>query len=48
MRFAIKRLSRSDLTFFEYQFRRQQAGNQKSINLNRNVFVEYHLPGSRC
>lgn len=46
MRFAIKRLSRSDLTFFEYQFRRQQAGNQKSINLNRNVFVDIIFPAA--
>jgi hypothetical protein len=44
MRFAAKRLTRSDLTFFEYQFRRQNAGNQKSINLNRNVFVDLLFP----
>lgn len=36
---ALKRLSRSDLTFFEWQFRNQNAGNQKSINLNADVFV---------
>lgn len=46
MRYAIKKLTRSDLTFFEYQFRRQQAGNQKSINLNRNVFVDLIFPAA--
>jgi hypothetical protein len=44
MRFAVKKLTRSDLTFFEHQFRRQNAGNQKSINLNRNVFVDLIFP----
>lgn len=44
MRFAAKRLTRSDLTFFEYQFRRQNAGNQKSINLNRAVFIDLLFP----
>jgi hypothetical protein len=44
MRFAVKRLTRSDLTFFEYHFRRQNVGNQKSINLNRNVFVDLIFP----
>src|SRR5476651_2125325 len=47
MRFAVKRLTRSDLTFFEYQFRRQNAGNQKSINLNADVFVEIIFPQAR-
>ncbi len=46
MRFAVKKLTRSDLTFFEYQFRRQNAGNQKSINLNRNVFVDLIFPAA--
>jgi hypothetical protein len=40
----VKRLSRSDLTFFEPQFRLQNAGNQKSINLNRDVFVDQLFP----
>ncbi|MBX3483091.1 DUF3883 domain-containing protein [Phenylobacterium sp.] len=44
MRFAVKKLSRSDLTFFEPQFRVQNAGNQKSINLNRDVFVDELFP----
>ncbi len=42
--FAVKKLTRSDLTFFEHQFRRQNAGNQKSINLNADVFVELIFP----
>lgn len=43
-RIALKRLSASDLTFFEWQFRNRNAGNQKSINLNANVFVEQLYP----
>lgn len=46
MKFAVKRLRRSDLTFFEYQFRRQNAGNQKSINLNRDVFIDALFPSA--
>ncbi len=46
MKFAAKRLTRSDLTLFEDQFRRQNAGNQKSINLNRRVFVDLIFPGA--
>lgn len=38
-RLAIKQLTRSDLTIFEYHFRTIEAGNQKSINLNAVVFV---------
>jgi hypothetical protein len=45
--FAVKRLTRSDLTFFEYQFRRQNAGNQKSINLNADVFIDGIFPYAR-
>lgn len=41
---AIKRLTRSDLTFFIHQFRTLEAGNQKSINLNREVFVDELYP----
>ena len=47
MRFALKRLTRSDLTFFEHQFRRQNAGNQKSINLNADVFIDVIFPQAR-
>lgn len=36
---AIKRLSKSDLTFFTWHFKMMNAGNQKSINLNAAVFV---------
>lgn len=45
--FAVKRLTRSDLTFFEWQFRRQNAGNQKSINLNADVFIDDIFPYAR-
>jgi len=44
--FAIKKLRRSDLTFFEYQFQRQNVGNQKALNLNRNVFVDVLFPAA--
>jgi hypothetical protein len=47
MRFALKRLTRSDLTFWEYQYRRQDAGNQKSVNLNANVFIDVIFPQAR-
>jgi hypothetical protein len=46
MRFAIKRLTRSDLTLFEVQFRRQNAGNQKALNLNRDVLIDVLFPGA--
>lgn len=35
---AVKRLTRSDLTFFEWHHKRIKAGNQKAINLNADVF----------
>lgn len=41
---ALKRLTASDLTFFEWQFRNRNAGNQKAINLNRNIFVDELYP----
>jgi len=43
-RLAIKRLTASDLTFFETLFRTLDVGNQKSINLNADVFVEQLYP----
>jgi hypothetical protein len=43
-RIAIKRLSLSDLTFFEALFRRLGVGNQKSINLNADVFTGQLYP----
>ena len=42
---ALKRLTRSDLTLFEWQFRNVNAGNQKAINLNADVFVGHLFPG---
>ena len=44
-RFALKRLTASDLTFFEWHFRNRNAGNQKAINLNADVFVDRLYPG---
>ncbi len=44
-RIAVKRLTPSDLTFFEWQFRNNPAGNQKSINLNADVFANQLYPG---
>lgn len=41
---AIKRLTASDLTFFEWQFRHHNAGNQKAINLNADVFIDQLYP----
>ena len=41
---AIKRLTASDLTFFEWHFRNHPAGHQKAINLNANVFVDQLYP----
>jgi hypothetical protein len=43
-RIALKRLTASDLTFFESLFRTVGAGNQKAINLNADVFVERLYP----
>lgn len=43
-RIALKRLTASDLTLFEWQFRNRNAGNQKSINLNADVFVNRLYP----
>jgi hypothetical protein len=43
-RIAVKRLTASDLTFFETQFRKLGVGNQKSINLNADIFVEGLYP----
>jgi hypothetical protein len=44
-KFALKRLTASDLTFFEWHFRNHNAGNQKAINLNADVFVDQLYPG---
>ena len=44
MKFAVKKLTRSDLTLFDAQLHRQNAGKQKSINLNRSTFVDAMFP----
>ncbi|GFK95433.1 hypothetical protein NNJEOMEG_03296 [Fundidesulfovibrio magnetotacticus] len=41
---ALKRLSRSDLTFFQHQHETLHAGNQKAINLNKDVFIRSLFP----
>ena len=41
---ALKRLTASDLTFFEWHFKNKPAGNQKAINLNADVFKEQLYP----
>lgn len=43
-RIAIKSLTASDLTLFEYHFRHHNAGNQKSINLNADIFIKTFYP----
>lgn len=43
-RIALKRLTSSDLTFFETLFRTLNAGNQKAINLNADVFINQLYP----
>src|SRR5689334_4630613 len=42
--YAVKRLTRSDLTFFRSKFLQLNVGNQKSINLNRDVFIDRLFP----
>ena len=44
---ALKRLTASDLTFFEWHFRNGDAGNQKAINLNADVFTGQLYPALR-
>ena len=42
---SVKRLTVSDLTLFEWHFRNQEkGGNQKAINLNRDVFIDELFP----
>ncbi len=41
---AVKRLTASDLTFFEWHFRNKPAGNQKAINLNADIFIRELYP----
>lgn len=42
--FAVKKLTQSDLTFFECQFRRQTVSNQKSIKFDADVFAKQMFP----
>jgi Domain of unknown function (DUF3883) len=44
-RLALKKLTASDLTLFEWHFRNRNVGNQKAINLNADVFVDQLFPG---
>lgn len=46
MKFAAKRLTRSDLTLFDYHYKTINAGKQKAINLNRDVFVDLIFPAA--
>jgi hypothetical protein len=41
---AVKRLTKSDLTLFAWHYREMNSGNQKSINLNANVFIDVLYP----
>ena len=43
-RLAVKRLTASDLTVFKWHFQNLNAGNQKSINLNADVFINQLFP----
>lgn len=43
-KFALKSLTSSDLTLFKWHFQNQNAGNQKAINLNANVFTGILYP----
>jgi hypothetical protein len=43
-KFAIKKLSRSDLTFFEWHSKKYPDVRQKSINLNADVFIDELYP----
>ncbi|MDO6433081.1 DUF3883 domain-containing protein [Flavitalea sp. BT771] len=43
---AIKRLTSSDLTIFKWHHKTlHEAGNQKAINLNANIFIDKLYPG---
>ena len=41
---AIKRLTASDLTFFEHHYRNTAGAKQKSFNLDRTVFINEFYP----
>lgn len=42
---ALKRLSSSDLTLFEYHYRNTNGAKQKAINLDASVFIGTMFPG---
>ncbi len=44
MRFAVKQLTKTDLTFFDPHHRGLNRNNQKSINLNKDCFVDVLYP----
>lgn len=45
MRFAVKQLTKTDLTFFDPHHKGlNRSGNQKSINLNKDCFVDVLYP----
>lgn len=44
---ALKRLTKSDLTLFDWHFKNHPAGNQKGTNLNANVFISRLYPAAR-
>lgn len=44
MKYAIKRLRHSDLTFFEAYFRRATGSKQKAINLDARIFADEFFP----
>jgi len=41
---ALKKLTASDLTFFDWHYRNHPAGKQKAINLNADVFIKQFYP----
>lgn len=43
-RIALKRLSESDLTLFEYHYRKTPGAKQKAVNLDRSVFIDELYP----
>lgn len=44
MKFAIKRLRHTDLTFFKSYFKKTTGGKQKAINLDAAVFADMFFP----
>lgn len=45
MKLAVKRLRRSDLSFFQAYFRRDDKAKQKGFNLDKSVLEEAFFPG---